>query len=327
LAQIIFAILYLCTLALVIQCYRKVNAPPWLLVPLVLSKRLHSIFLLRLFNDCWATFFLWACIYLLQRREYEAGALVWTLGLGTKMTVLLVAPALAFILTQGAGFFVAFFGGAAALMLQVITAIPFLDPKFGDAKAYFFQAFDFGRQFVYKWTVNWRFISEETFLSRGFMLGLLILHVSLLAIFVHSHWMGPSRSLSVRAFLHKFVYTDKGAVNEDVARRVTPTFVMDTMLASLAIGLLCARSLHYQFYAYLGWATPYLLWRAGAGPVWVLVNWAIQEYSWLRFPSTEISSMLAVSQLAIQILGLLISSHEDRGRVPQRAVQKSSKRA
>lgn len=103
LAQGIFHLLYLVTLTFVFACYRRINAPPWLLVPLVLSKRLHSIFLLRLFNDAWATLGLWMSIYFFQRRKWALGALTWCLGLGVKMTLLLAAPAVGAILLQGAG--------------------------------------------------------------------------------------------------------------------------------------------------------------------------------------------------------------------------------
>lgn len=310
-AQFVFAGVYLVTLAIAMQCYRKVGAPPWLLVLLCGSKRMHSIFLLRLFNDCWAALFFWAAVYLLQRRQWEAGALVWGLGLGAKMVMLLVVPGMGFVLIQGAGFFVAVFGGAAALMMQIMTAVPFLDPKHGDAPAYFNQAFQFGRQFLYKWTVNWRFVSEETFSSRGFQVGLLLLHVSILLAFIHTRWMTPSRSPNMLAFLRKFVRVEKGAVDEDVSAKVTATFVMDLMLGSMAIGLLCARSLHFQFYAYLGWISPYLLWRSGGGFAWVILNWVAQEYAWLVFPQTEISSMLVVFELAIQVLSGLIAPPVD----------------
>jgi alpha-1,3-mannosyltransferase len=103
LAQGIFLLLYLVTLAFVLACYRRINAPPWLLAPLVLSKRLHSIFLLRLFNDTWATLGFWVAIYSFQRRRWAVGAVAWCVGLGVKMTLLLAAPAVGAILFQGAG--------------------------------------------------------------------------------------------------------------------------------------------------------------------------------------------------------------------------------
>ncbi|KPI38145.1 Dol-P-Man:Man(5)GlcNAc(2)-PP-Dol alpha-1,3-mannosyltransferase [Cyphellophora attinorum] len=321
--QWIFAGVYLCVLATTMMCYWKVGAPPWLMVLLVGSKRLHSLFVLRLFNDCWAVACFWATVWLLQRRKWEAGALVWGAGVGIKMVLLLVAPALAFILVQGGGFFVGLFGGAAAVMLQVMTAVPFLDPKDGDAKMYFTRAFEFGRQFLYKWTVNWRFVSEETFLSKGFQVGLLILHVSILLVFIYAKWMTPSRLSSVPQFLRKFAVQEKGAADEDVSARVTPTFVMDAMLGSMAVGLLCARSLHYQFYAYLGWASPYLLWRSGGGVWWVLINWAVQEYAWLIFPQTELGSMLVVFELAIQVLSGLIAPPTDHIRPPTGPARRS----
>ena len=102
-AQGIFHILYLITLAFVLACYTRINAPPWLLATLVLSKRLHSIFLLRLFNDALATLGLWIAIYSFQRRKWFIGAISWCLALGVKMTLLLAAPAIGAILLQGAG--------------------------------------------------------------------------------------------------------------------------------------------------------------------------------------------------------------------------------
>lgn len=53
--QVIFAMLYLAMQGGVMALYIRTRAlPPWTLVLLCLSRRLHSIFLLRLFNDCWA---------------------------------------------------------------------------------------------------------------------------------------------------------------------------------------------------------------------------------------------------------------------------------
>jgi alpha-1,3-mannosyltransferase len=120
-AQGIFHILYLATLVFVLACYRRINAPPWLFAPLVLSKRLHSIFLLRLFNDAWAASGLWIAIYFFQRRQWAIGAIAWCVGLGVKMTLLLVAPAVGVILLQGAGLRKGVMIGMILLQLQVRT--------------------------------------------------------------------------------------------------------------------------------------------------------------------------------------------------------------
>ncbi|KAK5560878.1 dolichyl-P-Man:Man(5)GlcNAc(2)-PP-dolichol alpha-1,3-mannosyltransferase [Exophiala xenobiotica] len=307
-AQIIFAGLYLTTLAVVLACYRRTGAPPWLLVPLALSKRMHSIFLLRLFNDCWATLSLWTAIYLLQRRKWAEGAMVWAFGLGIKMTILLAAPAIGVILLQAQGTKRAVICGCFVLLVHLNLAIPFITS--GAGLEYLQRAFDLGRQFLFKWTVNWRFVGEEAFLSPQFAISLLIIHVSLLLLFLQTKWTKPSASTLVK-FFKEYAWFSGESEPTLASRKMTPTFVMDAVLGSMVIGMLCARSLHYQFFAYLGWATPYLLWRAGGGPVWVLVNWAIQEYCWLVYPSTNLSSALVVIEMAVQVICALVAPPVD----------------
>jgi alpha-1,3-mannosyltransferase len=56
------------------------------------------------------------------------------------------------------------------------------------ALSYYRSAFDFSRQFLYKWTVNWRFVSEERFLSPGFAKLLLVGHLAVLVAFGLFRW-------------------------------------------------------------------------------------------------------------------------------------------
>jgi alpha-1,3-mannosyltransferase len=74
------------------------------------------------------------------------------------------------------------------------------------------------------------------------------------------------------------------------------------------IGLLFARSLHYQFYAYLAWATPFLLWTAYPNLLVVLPLWLAQEWAWNVFPSTPLSSSVVVSVLAITVAAAFVGS-------------------
>lgn len=65
--QYIFAALYLATQAVVMALYARTAAlPPWSLALLCASRRLHSIFVLRLFNDCWAMFVAYGATLALQ---------------------------------------------------------------------------------------------------------------------------------------------------------------------------------------------------------------------------------------------------------------------
>lgn len=101
--QVLFAVLYILTLATVMACYVRARAPPYLLPLLVLSKRLHSVYVLRLFNDGIAAFAMWVSILLFQRRNFTAAVATWSIGVGVKMSLLLLAPAVAVIMALSGG--------------------------------------------------------------------------------------------------------------------------------------------------------------------------------------------------------------------------------
>ncbi|KAJ5120649.1 Glycosyltransferase ALG3 [Penicillium bovifimosum] len=300
LGQALFALLYLATLAVVVACYRQTGAPPYLFPLLVLSKRLHSIFVLRMFNDGVAVFAMWVAIYLCLKRKWTAGIAVWSFGVAIKMTLVLLVPAIAVVTLLGLGLARSISLGAMAVLIQVLLAVPFLQTN---ATGYLSRAFELSRQFLFKWTVNWRFVGEEAFISREFSVALLVLHISLLAIFF-INWVKPSGKNAVQ-----FVKDTIQRQQKTVA--LSRSFIMTVILSSLAIGLLCARSLHYQFFAYLAWATPFLLWRADLHPVFIYAVWALQEWAWNVFPSTDGSSAMVVLSLAVQVFGVLFTGSSE----------------
>lgn len=67
----------------------------------------------------------------------------------------------------------------AAIGSQFLNAYP---------TSYLQSAYELTRVFLYKWTVNWRFISEETFLSSAWARGLLLGHVATLIAFGALRW-------------------------------------------------------------------------------------------------------------------------------------------
>ncbi|KAH8173438.1 ALG3 protein [Sarocladium implicatum] len=301
LAQEIFAALYLITLAVVMLCYKQAKVPPYVYPLLVLSKRLHSIFMLRCFNDCFATLFLWLSIFFFQSRLWTIGAVLYSWGLGIKMSLLLVLPAVVVILFLGKG--VDRLPNIAWLMFQVQLAIglPFFATNW---RSYVGRAFELSRQFKFEWTVNWRMLDEETFLSREFSLALLGMHVAVLLIFTVARWLRPAnKSLSgLLGPIWDFETPFTKLEQLQLTSRVTPRFVMATMLSANVIGLLFARSLHYQFYAYLAWATPFLLWYGSPSPILIVPVWLAQEWAWNVFPSTDASSAIVVNCMAIMVL-------------------------
>ncbi|PWY95864.1 putative alpha-1,3-mannosyltransferase [Aspergillus sclerotioniger CBS 115572] len=295
LGQILFAVLYLITLVVVLACYRQSGAPPYLLPLLVLSKRLHSVFVLRLFNDGLAALAMWVAILLFQNRQWTVAVIVWSLGVAVKMTLLLLAPAIAVVTVLSLSLLPSIRLGVRAVLIQVLLAMPFLH---NNPAGYLSRAFELTRQFMFKWTVNWRFVGEELFLSKKFSLALLAVHVVLLGAFAVTGWLRPSGS-SLPVFIKNLLLGQQRTVS------LSKSYIMTVMLSSLAVGLLCARSLHYQFFAYLSWATPFLLWRAGFHPVLLYLTWALQEWAWNVFPSTDLSSMVVVISLAAQTFGVL----------------------
>lgn len=86
------------------------------------------------------------------------------MAVSIKMNILLFAPALlfAYIFTQG------YFGTLKQLAIcasfQLIVALPFL---YENPINYINGSFDFGRVFMHKWTVNWRFVPECLFVHKG----------------------------------------------------------------------------------------------------------------------------------------------------------------
>jgi alpha-1,3-mannosyltransferase len=102
-AQILFGGLYVLVLTLVLLALRAANAPPWVMMLCSLSKRAHSIFVLRLFNDCWAVLGLWGAVVAWQGGWWAVGSVIFALGLGVKMVLLLALPAVGAMLWQAVG--------------------------------------------------------------------------------------------------------------------------------------------------------------------------------------------------------------------------------
>ncbi|WOO81107.1 Dol-P-Man:Man(5)GlcNAc(2)-PP-Dol alpha-1,3-mannosyltransferase [Vanrija pseudolonga] len=308
-AQFIFLVVESVTLVLVSTIYflagRSKHIPQWILIPLVFSKRSHSIYLLRLFNDPFAMLIFYASVVLFQTGWWKVASLVYSLALGVKMNILLTLPGLLVILFQNRGAF----GTVDSVVLIAITqvALPgfyFLDTA-ADARAYFTSAFDFSREFMYKWTVNWRFVSEETFLSKGFARGLLIAHVVTLIAFGWFRWNPvPGGSAAV---LKRGLSSVKASFRPAVPLGQLPSSHIPLVLfTSNLIGMTFARSLHYQFHAWYFHQLPLLLYLGGGWgePVLILGFIALLEKAWLTYPSTPRSSLAMLAVHLVILAGL-----------------------
>ena len=121
---------------------------------LCLSKRIHSIFILRLFNDAPCMFLFYISVYLFMKGKFRIGCFFFSLAVSVKMNVLLFAPGLLLLLLQHNS---TLMGTIECLSIcafvQIVLGAPFLLTY---PESYIRKAFEFDRVFFFKWTVNWK---------------------------------------------------------------------------------------------------------------------------------------------------------------------------
>jgi len=281
-AQFVYLALYIASLFTWLACLSSTSFPFYAIPLLILSKRLHSIYLLRLFNDPWAMFALYLSILSLQKSKWSLAAVWFSIGVSIKMNILLFAPAFMFLNVKATGWNTSIKNGILAALIQVLVALPFKSHPI----EYLAGSFELTRKFLWKWTVNWRFVGQETFESDPFSTLLLISHMVTLSLF-YKKW-------------NKIRVTP----NDEAWRE----WVLYVMVVTQFIGIVFARSLHYQFYSWYFWTVPYMLFSIGFNPALTnltnlsqlqtavkrvlprLIYMGLLEWCWLQYPSTATSS-------------------------------------
>ncbi|KAF9227600.1 glycosyltransferase family 58 protein [Gyrodon lividus] len=303
-AQQIYGGLYISALTLTCSVYRRAGAPNWTVLLLPLSKRLHSIFVLRLFNDCWSLVLVQAAILAFQSASDDFGILLFSLALSVKMSALLYLPGLLVILFKRHGLMATMRHLLVLVCTQALLARSFLVEN---TRAYSRNAFDLSRVFMYKWTVNWRFVDEQTFLSPSWAKGLLIGHVTVLVAFGLSRWCRSDSGVAAvlcRGFRRPML---PAALSP-----VSPDYVATVLMTSNLIGILFARSLHYQFYSWYFQQLPFLIQRTKYPFLLQLAIMVGTEYAWNTFPSTALSSGILLVANASLVLGIWFGYSEGK---------------
>lgn len=247
------------------------------------SYRIHSIYVLRLFNDPIATLAAYASFYSLLQKKYTISSILFSLAISIKMNILLFAPAYALIFYENLGLIRSIKKAGVVFGVQVLLAGPFL---YKDPLAYLKRSFNFGRIFLHQWTVNWRFLDERVFTSSQFFRILICAQILLLFVMFYRRWIN---ALTLNQF----------NLNP---RKDDPIL---TLFIANFIGVAFSRSLHYQFYIWYYHSLPMILWATKYNVVTKLLILGCIEYSWNAYPSTTFSSILLhLSHLSI-IIGLL----------------------
>ncbi|XP_067945552.1 dol-P-Man:Man(5)GlcNAc(2)-PP-Dol alpha-1,3-mannosyltransferase-like [Watersipora subatra] len=296
LAQYIYMFFYLLTIILVFNIYRKVcKLPPWALVFIcAISYRVHSIYVLRLFNDPVAMIFLYSAVNCFLYDRWLAGCVLYSLGVSVKMNILLFAPGLLVLLLKRHNLSTTFLLLSVCALIQVSLGAPFL---IENPVGYIMGAFNLGRQFLFKWTVNWRFLSEEIFGSRYFHVSLLAGHLTTLWIFYQARWR------EIFNFSNIFNSKKKEGV-------ISANDIVRTLFVSNFIGICFSRSLHYQFYVWYFHTLHYLVWDINLPSIYKMLILGTIEMCWNTYPSTVVSSAALHCCHLVILLGLLMSGRE-----------------
>lgn len=276
LAQYVFIGIYLVFMVTVFSIYKNTKkVPPLAYVIMCLtSHRIHSIFVLRLFNDPIAMLLLYASILCIILKFWRVACIAFSTAVAIKMNVILFAPGLFIILLLSHGWMNTFKYIFLCAIVQIILGAPFL---LTFPRAYLHMSFDLGRQFFYKWTVNWKCVPEEVFLNKGFQLTLLALHVVVLLAFLN-------KSLQNLGGL-------KGVLCYKKNIKLSPDFVIFTMFISNFVGICFSRSLHFQFYVWYYHTIAYLLWSTDYNNYIKLIIYGVIELCWNVYPATIYSSI------------------------------------
>jgi alpha-1,3-mannosyltransferase len=138
--------------------------------------------------------------------------------------------------------------------MQVVIGLEWI---MQDWRAYVGKAFEFDRVFMFKWSVNWQFFGEEVATGKILAQYLLIAHLGLLLIFLFCKWTNLIKSRSIGLWFIELRLNE--LFNNCKPRTLDPRFVALSMFTCNLIGILCARSLHYQFYSWYYHTLPIIL--------------------------------------------------------------------
>jgi len=287
--------------------------PLWAWVLLILSKRVHSLFVLRMFNDTLAAMCGYLAVLLFTQHRWRLGSWVYSLGVGMKMNLLLYAPGVLLVLLLGNGISETCICLSICAVTQVLLGYPFLATF---PKEYIRKAFELSRVFTYKWTVNFKFLEEEVFLSKSLshvlllltLLGMVGLYYKFLTENV-TYLQEQQQQLVIKSrraqvTVGALLWNGVGGAGP---LALTPRFIVVTIFTSNFIGVAFSRTIHYQFYSWYFHSLPMLLWHCRM-PSWLcVVLMGAIEVSYNVYPATEWSSLLLQTCHAVLLLGLLLA--------------------
>jgi len=303
LAQYVFAFLFVFDTIVMAVLYALAEVPALALPLVALSRRAHSVFALRLFNDGPCATVAHVAIILLAVDRTFAACVAYSLAVSIKMSALLYAPAWYVVLVAKEGHLGALQGVALCALVQFLVALPFLR---ADPVAYVSAAFNFGRGFKHKWSVNFKWVPcstvvetdladcEGVFSSKAFQASLLLGHGLALVAFAKWRWR--------RDFLGIF-FPFFGSPPISYSRKA----VVVMLFSCNFVGLAFARSLHFQFCVWYVKSLPILAFATKLPRFLKLALLVAIELAWNPWGSSETSTVASSLLLTVAHLVLLVA--------------------
>jgi alpha-1,3-mannosyltransferase len=161
---------------------------------------------------------------------------------------------------------------ALIFIVQVFIAFPFLNES---SVNYLSRSFSTSRIYLYKWSVNMKFLSEEIFYSNAFGKSLMILMV-LSLLYFGLKW-------SLKRGILKSIFEN---------HKLEEFEILEILFTSNFVGFIFSKSFHYQFYVWYFHSLPFLLEFIEMNNFMKILLFGLLEYSWNVFPSTPTSSFI-----------------------------------
>ena len=312
--QAMYLFVYLGVLTLLFRVFKRTKAiPPYVFALVSLSRRVHSIFVLGLFNDCFALLFFMISLDLFTRDNWLLGCFWYSVAVSIKMNILLFAPGLLLLLLKRFGVRETIFKYiVVCALVQIVIALPFLATY---PKEYIKGAFDFGRQFYHQWSVNWQFVPESIFQSKLWSTGLILGQLCTLLAFVVNRWC----VLEGGVLLSFNYYTEVSSPSSNLkksGKSLAVEHIVNVMFVSNFIGICFCRSLHYQFYVWYHFSIAYLLFAQTLFPKYLnFLLITVIEVAWNQHHPMIWSSLVLFCSHFIILFGLWRGS---RLKMPKR---------
>ncbi|OMJ75488.1 hypothetical protein SteCoe_25337 [Stentor coeruleus] len=287
--QYVFLAFYLINLIIVNNIYKRLepHVGKWCVFILCLSFKMHSTYLLRLFNDPVAILFMNLCILFALDNKWKSAVILYSISLSIKMNILLYLPGLLLIINWGNNYIFTLCSLIFIIAFQLIIAIPFL---LVNPRGYFTMAFDFSRVFDQKESAYWQFLPNEVFVSKIFHNTLLVFHVTLLLIFLFRKaaygktFVQKLRSLNLPTSLAEFLHPPQGT-------KIAPELIAYSMFTTHFIGIFFSRSLHIQYYTWYIFTIPFFI-CYGSRKWWKYGLYVLLEVAYKQYPPKLYSSCM-----------------------------------